>query len=234
MEIMTAIFLLAPIASLLIAYLFFSKSGHDRGHFFHVFSVAYLATLAFREINEIVKHSVWFWLLIILIILGIIFAVRKFIRAKSNWNIFSHHHHREFSYVLGCLFIFHSFVDGLIFGGSGLIQSGLVLHRLIDGFVIFGLLSAGENNSYGFFKKLNLSKFLIVLAFLIAPTAGLYLPDILNFNFWYPLRIIAVFVLAILTILDIQTELTHRHNSPVNRLLIAILLGLVLGLLVMH
>jgi hypothetical protein len=234
--ILKIIFLVAPLCSLLIAYTFFSKDSHDQEHFFHVFSVSYLATLAFREIGEIINNRLDWWVIIFFAFLVMILLVKDWAQSKSNWNILSHHHHKEFSYLLGGLFIFHSFVDGLLFGSGEVIQSGLILHRLIDGFVIFGLIggTSGGIRAYKFFKKENLLKTFIMVLFIAAPLLGLYLPEWFKIPFWGVLQNICFFLLAALAVLDIETEFLHRHGVPSNRFFVAIFFALVLGLSIAH
>lgn len=234
--ITTIIFLLAPLCSLIIAYRFFSKDSHDEGHFFHVFSVSYLATLAFREIGEIINNRIGMWVIIVACFLVMCLLIKDWAKSKSNWNVLSHHHHKEFSYVLGALFVFHSFVDGLLFGTSQLIQSGLIIHRLIDGFVIFGLIggAAGGIRAYKFFKKQNLPRTLIMLIFMVAPVAGLYLPEWFASSYWVLVQNFCVFLLAAFAVLDIETEFLHRHHMPSNRFFVAILFAVLLGVSIAH
>lgn len=230
------LFMVAPLCSLLIAYSFFSKDSHDREHFFHVFSVSYLATLAFREIGEIIRNDVGLWAIIILWFFVMILVVKDWAKSKSNWNVLSHHHHKEFSYLLGGLFIFHSFVDGLLFGGGHIIQSGLIVHRLIDGFVVFGLIggASGGIRAYRFFKKENILKTLIMAGFIVSPLMGLYLPQWFNLPFWVPLQNVCFFLLAALAVLDVQTEFLHRHGVPSNRFFVAIFFAIIFGMAIGH
>lgn len=230
------IFMVAPLCSLIIAYTFFSKDSHDREHFFHVFSVSYLATLAFREIGENINNHLGWWVIIFFTFLSMILLFKDWAKSKSNWNILSHHHHKEFSYLLCGLFIFHSFVDGLLFGSGEIIRSGLILHRLIDGFVVFGLIggTSGGIRAYKFFKKENLLKTFFMALFITAPLLGLYLPEWFKIPFWGILQNICFFLLAALSVLDIQTEFLHRHHVPSNRFFVAILFALILGLSIAH
>lgn len=232
METMDAIlkilFIVAPLCSLPMTYAFFSKDSHDREHFFHVFSVSYLAILAFHGISEIetIKNNLYLWAIILLFFVVMMLVVKKWAKSKSNWNIFSHHHHKEFSYLLGGLFIFHSFVDGILFDSGEVIKGGLIIHRLIDGFIIFDLIGGtdGGIRAYRFFKKKNLLKTLIMVVFICAPLVNLSGVPYIGL-----MRNAGLFLLAIFAVLDIQTEFLHRHGVPANRFFVAIFFAMVLG-----
>lgn len=230
--ILKILFIVAPLCSLPMTYAFFSKDSHDREHFFHVFSVSYLAILAFHGISEIetIKNNPYLWVIILLFFGLMMLFVKKWAKNKSNWNIFSHHHHKEFSYILGGLFIFHSFVDGILFGSGDAIKGGLIIHRFIDGFIIFDLIGGtdGGIRSYRFFKKKNLLKTLIMVVFICAPLVNLS-----NMPYIGLMRNAGLFLLATLAVLDIQTEFLHRHGVPANRFFAAIFAALVLGVSVM-
>lgn len=227
--ILKILFIVAPLCSFPMIYAFFSKDSHDREHFFHVFSVSYLAILAFHGIFEIeaVKSHLVLWISTIVLFFGsMMMFVKDWAKSKSDWNIFSHHHHKEFSYLLGGLFIFHSFVDGLLFDSGDVIKGGLIIHRFIDGFIIFDLIGGtdGGIRSYRFFKKKNLLKTLIMVMFICAPLVNLSSVPYIGL-----MRNTGLFLLATLAVLDIQTEFLNKHGVPTNRFLAAIFAALVLG-----
>jgi hypothetical protein len=235
--VLKLIFIVAPLCSLLIAYKFFSKDSHDQEHFFHVFSVSYLAVLAFHGVFEIeiIKNNLILWLIVILLFLGsMMLIVKDLAKSKPNWNIFSHHHHKEFSYLLGGLFIFHSLVDGILFDGGGAIKGALIIHRVIDGFIIFDLIGGtdGGIRSYRFFRKKNIVKTLMMVLFICAP-----LVNVSSVPFVGIMRNAGLFLLGTLAVLDIQTEFLNRHGVPANRFFVAILFAVVLSvsvILIVH
>lgn len=230
--ITTIVFFTAPLCSLIISYLFLSGGKHKREHFLHVFSVTYLFTLSLREINEIIVRSISIWAIVTLGFLIVLLLIRDF-ENRGHKNLLSHKHHIKFSYAIAVFFIFHSFIDGVLFDGAPLLKSGLIFHRLMDGLIIFGLLAEDGLNRH-FFKNLKPGRLLILIGFIVAPLFGVYLSNILGNSFtWGVIEAILMFVLAIVTMVDIRSEVLDKHLSS-KTLYLAIFMAIALGLILVH
>lgn len=223
------LFIFAPLVSLGVYYSLYRKDAHDEEHFFHVFSITYLITLLFGEISNLLINRNYLWFIFIVSFLAIVSLAHDL---SKRYEIFSHNHHGKFSKALVVVFCLHSFFDGLLFD-TGHLKPGLAIHRLIDGFVVLGLLNAGGLRLH-FWRTLNLRKFLVMLVFTLAPVLGMYLPTT-NPEFFEHVQKILLFVFVVLLTLDVLSEFSHRHHSSNNKIFFAaILIGIVLGLFTLH
>ena len=223
------IFIISPILSFLVMWVFARLHTHDRQHFLHVVSVSYLALLAFREINGFLEHKEY-WVIIFIALISVLSLAWDKSKNTPKDNLLGHYHHAGFSYALALIFTAHALIDGIIFSQSTIVAPGLIIHRIIDGLAIFGLITVSKFNPKTFYKESGFKKFAVLMLFIVAPAIGLYLPKIFSHNLQVVVEQVSVFLLAGLAVLDLQTEIRQRyHNSK--KIFIGILLGIFIGLI---
>lgn len=203
MDTLKNIMLVSLPACSFLAMLFFSKrakENKDLKYLPHIFSVVYLLVLCIFEIHEIIDGNFVRWFFV-LFIFSVVFILSK----DRNVGIFkylSHSSHVEFSNVIAVIFVIHSFGDGFVLAdGHHSLLSGILIHRLFDGILLFGLI---------YEKGLSIKNFFVFILFLFAPVFASSIGG--SIESLSIVRSLFVFLMFCFVVLDILSELNHSHG----------------------
>lgn len=213
-----------PAISFLLIHFFSQKfkGSADLRHLPHTFSVFYLLFLCISEVHEIIDGNFLRWFLIAIVFIVLVFFSKD--RNLFLLKMLNHKNHVDFSNSLAGLFVLHSVADSSIIAtGHQNLFWAILLHRLLDGVLLFGLI---------YEKGLNYKNTVILLCFLVLPiitmAIGISLKD-------FPtLSNLFVVVLSINVVLDILSELNHSHGVKRHKVFLTILLALLFSLLTVH
>lgn len=213
-----------PAISFLLMY-FFSrrvKRNADLRHLPHIFSVFYLLFLCIGEVHEMIDGNFLRWFVIIVIFLVLVFLSKD--RDLGLLKVLNHKNHVDFSNALAGLFVLHSVADSSVIAtGHQNLFWAILLHRLLDGVLLFGLI---------YEKGLNYKNTVILSCFLILPIITMAIG--VSFKDFPVLSNLFVIALSVNVVLDILSELNHSHGVKRYKVFLTVLLALLFSWLTIH